>query len=403
MAQYTIIATSTFGLESVVARELKLLGYEGLTVENGKVTFMGDERDVARCNIWLRTADRILIKIAEFRAVDFEELFQGALSVRWEEMIPLAGKMHIVGKSVKSQLFSVRDCQAIVKKAVVEAMKRKYPTDWFAESGPVYKIEISMLKDMATLTVDTSGPGLHKRGYRMESGEAPLRETLAAALVLMSRWTPERILADPFCGSGTIPIEAALIGRNIAPGLTRSFVSEEWPQFPPDVWEGVREEARGLIHEVQFRVLASDQDGEVLKAARENVLRAGVADFVAIQKLPVEEFRSRKKYGCIVTNPPYGERLGDSREVEKVYRTMGKVFPDLDAWSFFILSAHPEFQRHFRRRADKNRKIFNGDIKCYFYQYLGPLPRQRSDIDAPSTIITALPSSMPNRQDAEEG
>ena len=375
MAQYTIIATSTFGLESVVARELKTLGYDGLTVDNGKVSFVGDERDVARCNIWLRTADRILIKVAEFRAVDFEELFQGTLGVRWEDMIPLNGKMHITGKSVKSTLFSVKDCQAIVKKAVVEAMKRKYRTDWFEESGPVYKIEVSMLKDTATLTIDTSGPGLHKRGYRLEAGEAPLRETLAAALVLMSRWTPERILADPFCGSGTIPIEAALIGRNIAPGLTRSFVSEGWSQIPGDVWNEVREEARGRINEAAFRVLASDRDAAALKAARENAVRAGVADYVAFQKLSVEEFRSRKKYGCIVSNPPYGERLGDSREVERLYRAMGAVFSQLEGWSFFILSAHPEFQRFFGRKADKNRKIFNGDLKCYYYQYLGPLPR----------------------------
>ena len=223
MAQYTIIATSTFGLESVVALELKTLGYERLTVENGRVLFEGSEHDIARCNISLRTADRILIRVAEFRATDFEELFQGTLKVAWEDIIPFTGKMHIVGKSVKSQLFSVKDCQAIVKKAVVEAMKRKYPAEWFEESGPVYKIEISMLKDTATLTIDTSGPGLHKRGYREDGGEAPLRETIAAALVILSRWTPDRIFADPLCGSGTIAIEAALIGRNIAPGLNRSI------------------------------------------------------------------------------------------------------------------------------------------------------------------------------------
>jgi putative N6-adenine-specific DNA methylase len=377
VARYTIIATSTFGLESVVARELQALGYGNLTTENGKVSFEGDERDIARTNIWLRTADRILIKIAEFRAVDFEELFQGTRKIAWEEMIPLDGKMHVVGKSVKSQLFSVKDCQSIVKKAVVEAMKRKYRTDWFEESGPVYKIEISMLKDMATLTVDTSGPGLHRRGYREAAGEAPLRETLAAALVILSRWRPDRILADPFCGSGTIPIEAALIGRNIAPGLMRSFVSEGWPEMPGEIWKAVREEARGLVKEADFRILASDSDGEVLKKARENAIRAGVADNVAFQRLPVEEFRSRKKYGCIVCNPPYGERLGDLKDVEALHRAMGEVFSALDDWSFFALSAHPDFQRHFGRRADKNRKMFNGDIRCYYYQYLGPLPKRQ--------------------------
>jgi putative N6-adenine-specific DNA methylase len=361
----------------VVAQELKSLGYEDLTVENGKISFEGDEGDIARCNIQLRTADRVLIKMAEFRAIDFEELFQGTRNVAWEEMIPHAGKMHIVGKSVKSQLFSVKDCQSIVKKAVVEAMKRKHRTDWFEESGPAYKIEIAMLKDAATLTVDTSGPGLHRRGYRERAGEAPLRETLAAALVMLSRWRPERILVDPFCGSGTIAIEAALIGRNIAPGLKRSFVSEEWPSMPPEVWTRAREEAASRIRDGSFRILASDNDPEVLKTARENAFRAGVADSIAFQKLPAEEFRSRKKYGCIVCNPPYGERLGDQREVERLYKAMGKVFSELEGWSVFVLSAHPEFQRFFGRRADKNRKIFNGDIRCYYYQYLGPLPKLR--------------------------
>jgi len=377
VARYTIIATSTFGLESVVAHELKALGYEGLTVENGRVSFEGDEHDIARCNIRLRTADRVLIKVAEFPATDFEELFQGTLKVPWEDTIPVTGKMHIVGKSVKSKLFSVKDCQAIVKRAVVEGMKRRYRTEWFEESGPVYKIEISMLKDRATLTVDTSGAGLHKRGYRADAGEAPLRETIAAALVILSRWTPERILADPMCGSGTIAIEAALIGKNIAPGLTRSFASEDWAQIPGEIWSEAREDARREINDAEFRILASDSDGQVLKKARTNALRAGVADYVAFQKLEVAEFRSRKKYGCIVCNPPYGERLGDSREVERLYRTMGKVFSDLDEWSLFIFSAHPDFQKFFGRRADKNRKIFNGDIKCYLYQYLGPMPKRQ--------------------------
>jgi putative N6-adenine-specific DNA methylase len=378
MANLTIIATSTFGLESVVAMELKALGYENLTVENGRVSFRGDERDVARCNIWLRTSDRILIKVAEFRATDFEELFQGTLRINWEDMIPLDGTMHIVGKSVKSRLHSVRDCQAIVKRAVVQAMKRKYRTDWFEEKGPVYKIEISMLKDMATLTIDTSGPGLHKRGYREQTGEAPLRETLAAALVILSRWTPDRILADPFCGSGTIPIEAALIGKNMAPGLGRSFVSEQWAQIPGSIWEEERKNAASKMNDTTFRILASDSDGDVVAKARENAVRIGVGEYIAFQKLPVEEFRSRKKYGCIVCNPPYGERIGGSAEVESLYKVMGEVFSQLDSWSYFILSAHPAFQKFFGRKAEKNRKIFNGDIKCYLYQYLGPLPKRQS-------------------------
>jgi putative N6-adenine-specific DNA methylase len=379
MARYSLVAATTFGLESFVFHELKALGYSELRAENGKVFFAGDERDIAKSNLWLRTADRVLIKAGEFGAVDFEELFQATKALHWEHMIPFDGTIHVVGKSLKSTLFSVRDCQAIVKRAIVEAMKRKYPVTEFPETGPLYKIEVSLLKDTATLTLDTSGPGLHKRGYRMGKGEAPLRENLAAALVLLSRWTPRRLLADPLCGSGTIPIEAALIGKNIAPGLRRSFVSETWPQIPRSIWDDAKKEAMSLIRDVTFRILASDNDGSVLELARENAQNAGVADYIAFQKLPVREFRSRKKYGCIVCNPPYGERTGESKEVEQLYATMGQVFSQLDTWSFFILSAHPQFQRYYGRRAHKNRKIYNGNIKCYCYEYLGPLPPREGD------------------------
>ncbi|TDT60949.1 THUMP domain-containing class I SAM-dependent RNA methyltransferase [Fonticella tunisiensis] len=378
---YTLIATSTFGLESIVAQELRNLGYDNLKVENGKITFTGNEMDIALCNIWLRTADRVLIKIDEFRAETFEELFQNTLKINWGEIIPQNGKMHVVGKSVKSTLFSVSDCQAIVKKAIVESMKRKYNVDWFPEDGPVYKIEVALLKDIATLTIDTSGPGLHKRGYRELAGEAPLKETLAAALVLLSRWDPSRILADPFCGSGTIAIEAALIGKNIAPGLNRSFVSEHWPQIPKEVWEDIRRDARNRINKEKFRILASDIDGRILKTARKNALKAGVEEYIAFQKLSVEEFSSKKKYGCIICNPPYGERLGEIKEIEKLYKEMGRVFSKLESWSYFILTAHPDFQKLFGRKADKNRKLYNGRILCYYYQYYGPLPPKRNSIN----------------------
>lgn len=376
MAEHRLIATSSFGLESVVARELKSLGYSDLVVENGRVSFKGEVGDIVRCNIWLRTADRVLIKIDEFQAKDFEGLFQGTLRIPWEEMIPMNGKMHVVGKSVESRLSSVSDCQSIVKKAIVEAMKRKYRTEWFQETGPVYKVEISLLKDKAMLTVDTTGAGLHKRGYRMDTGEAPLRETLAAGLILLSRWTPERVLADPFCGSGTIPIEAALIGRGVAPGLKRAFASEGWPQIPKELWDTVRAEAYGRMNDAQFRILASDSDGSVLKKARENARNAGVDDCIAFQRMPAGEFRSHKKYGCIICNPPYGERMGEAETVEELYRTMGKTFLKLDSWSCFVLSGHPRFQSLFGKKADRNRKLYNGDIKCYFYQYLGPLPKR---------------------------
>jgi putative N6-adenine-specific DNA methylase len=377
MAEYTLIATSSFGLESIVAYELKKLGYSDLVVENGRVAFKGQETDIARCNLWLRCADRVLIKVAEFEARDFEELFQGTGRVGWPDIIPVDGKMHVTGKSVGSQLASVSDCQSIVKKAVVEAMKKKYHTDWFEETGPVYKIEVSLLKDKATLTIDTTGPGLHKRGYRTDTGQAPLRETLAAGLVLLSRWNPDRILADPLCGSGTIVIEAALIGKNIAPGLKRNFVSEGWEIIPGKVWDAAREEARNGIRDLDFRVLGSDSDGSVLTKARENAIHAGVADFIAFQKMPVGEFRSHKKYGYVICNPPYGLRMGEEGIVEDLYRSMGEMYRKLDSWSLFVLTAHPDFQKLFGKKADKNRKLYNGDIKCYYYQYTGDSPGRK--------------------------
>lgn len=367
--EYTLIATSTFGLEAIVAKELKDLGYNNLQVENGKVTFKGNEQDIARCNIWLRTADRVLIKMGEFKAESFEELFQGTESIDWGDFIPSDGIMHVSGKSVKSKLFSVPDCQSIVKKAVIEKMKKKYRLDWFEENGPLYKIEVALLKDIALLTIDTSGAGLHKRGYREIAGEAPLKETLAAAMVMISNWDISRVLADPFCGSGTIAIEAAMIGKNIAPGLRRSFVSEQWGNFTEDIWKNARQEGLDSINNDEFRILASDIDGNILKTARDNAEKAGISDLVAFQKLPMENFSSKKKYGCIICNPPYGERLGEKRQVEELYRSMGRVFSSLDNWSYYILTSNSYFEKLFGRKSDKNRKLYNGRIQCYYYQY----------------------------------
>lgn len=366
---YTLIATSTFGLEGVVAKELKELGYEDLKVENGKVTFSGDEMDIVTCNLWLRTADRVLINMAEFKAESFEELFQGTLAVDWGSLMPEDAFMHVTGKSVKSQLHSVPDCQSIVKKAVVEAMKREYPSGNFDETGAEYKIEVGILKDIVTLTVDTSGPGLHKRGYRENAGGAPIKETLAAALVLLSKWEPSHILADPMCGSGTIAIEAALIAKNIAPGLNRSFASEKWDVIPQDLWSDLRKHARNSINDKEFRILASDIDGRVIRTARENAEKAGVSEYISFQKLPVQEFSSKKKCGFIISNPPYGERLGEVEEAEKLYEDMGKVFSNLEEWSYFIITAHQGFEKHFGKKSDKNRKLYNGKLKCYYYQY----------------------------------
>lgn len=367
--EYTLIATSTFGLESVVAGELKTLGYEDLKIENGRVIFQGDEIDIVTCNLWLRTAERVLIRMAEFKAESFEELFQGALSVNWGSLMPEDAFMHVTGKSIKSKLHSIPDCQSIVKRAVVESMKNKYGIERFEETGAEYRIEVGILKDMVTLTVDTSGEGLHKRGYRKNSGEAPIKETLAAAMVLLSRWDPSRILADPMCGSGTIAIEAALIGKNIAPGLNRNFVSEQWDIIPQHIWRDLREFAVNSINGREFKILASDIDGRVIRTAMGNAKKAGVQDYITFQKIPVQKFSSKKSCGFIISNPPYGERLGELKEVEKLYQDMGRVFSRLKGWNYFIITAHEKFEKHFGKKSDKNRKLYNGRLKCYYYQY----------------------------------
>jgi len=374
---YTLIATTTFGIEAVTAKELKELGYEDLIVENGRVTFEGDEMDIAICNTWLRTAERLYIRMAEFKALSFEELFQGTLAVDWGNLIPEDGKMHIVGKSVKSQLHSVPDCQGIVKKAVVESMKKKYASEWFSEEGPVYKIEVAILRDIVTLSVDTSGAGLHKRGYREYAGEAPLKETLAAALVLISKWDSTRVLADPLCGSGTIPIEAALIGKNIAPGINRKFVSETWPNLDSEIWEQVREGARKTVNNNEIEILASDLDGSLLRTAIANAEKAGVKDYIKFQKIPMQSFTSRQKYGVIITNPPYGERLGEKEEVRKLHIDLGEMYSNLNEWSCYVITSNGEFQKEFGKKADKNRKLYNGRLLCYYYQYIKEVPRKK--------------------------
>jgi len=375
MYKIHLIATSAFGIEAVVGRELKKLGYEDQFIENGRVTFAGDESAICRANLWLRTADRVLVKMGEFKALSFEELFEGTKALPWHEWIPENAEFPVEGKSVDSKLFSVPDCQAIVKKAVVEKLKEKYKKEWFEETGPLYKIEISLLKDIATLTIDTSGPGLHKRGYRKLVGGAPLKETLACAMILISRWNKDRVLIDPFCGSGTIPIEAALIGKNIAPGLNRGFAAENWPRIPGKLWQIAREEARDLIYRDQeLRIQGSDIDEEAMSLARYHAKRAGVEEYLHLQRLPVADVRSRYKYGFIICNPPYGERLGETREVEKLYRQMGQVFSSLDTWSYYVLTSHPEFEKLFGRKADKKRKLYNGRIMCNYYQFFGPPP-----------------------------
>lgn len=389
MSRIDLIATATFGLEAVVAREIKELGYEDMMVENARVTFAGDEAAICRANLWLRTADRVLVKLGEFKALTFEELFEQTKALPWSEWIPEDAAFPVEGKSIKSQLHSVPDCQAIVKKAVVEKMKQKYKREWFEETGPRYTIEVALLKDVVTLTIDASGAGLHKRGYRKLGSQAPLKETLAAAMILLSRWRPDRTFIDPLCGSGTLPIEAALIGMNIAPGLKREFVSEGWPSISKALWAKAREEAKDLASpDHPLRILGSDSDSEVLSLARYHAGQAGVGEKIFFQKLPVSELRSKQKYGYIICNPPYGERLGDKLQAEQLYREMGETFKALDTWSFYVLTSHPDFERLFGRRSDKKRKLYNGRIQCNYYQFYGPRPpRPRDTVDEKLTAL----------------
>ncbi len=375
MKKVELIATSAFGLEAIVAHELRQLGYEDLKVENGKVTFKADIYAIPRCNLWLRTADRLLLKMGEFDARSFDGLFEKTKALPWTDWIPGDAQFPVDGKSIKSKLFSVPDCQAIVKKAIVEKMKEKHKTNWFKETGARYRVEVALLSDTATLTIDTSGAGLHKRGYRKMSGDAPLKETLAAALISISRWKPDRALIDPFCGTGTIPIEAALVGRNIAPGLGRDFVSETWSQIPAYMWKSCRDEARDLIqHDQPLGIRGTDIDSTAVKLANYHAKEAGLKNHLSFQQGDARELNSRYKYGYLITNPPYGERMSEKEEVENLYREMAEVFNRLDTWSLYILTSHPALERFINRKSSKRRKVYNGRIQCTYYQFFGPRP-----------------------------
>lgn len=378
MSKLELIATATFGLEAIVAREVKDLGYDQVTIENGKVTFAADEQAICRSNLWLRTADRVRLKVGEFRAVTFDELFEKTKALPWADLLPENAAFPVDGKSVQSTLFSISDCQAIVKKAVVESMKRRYGTEWFKEDGPLYRIEISLLRDTATLTIDTSGAGLHKRGYRVAGSEAPLKETLAAALILIARWQPDITLIDPLCGSGTIPIEAALIGQNIAPGMNRTFVSEQWPSIPREYWWEARKETHDLAnYNCDLDLTGTDISSDLIETARNNAAEAGVEKLIHFQARPLSELSSKKKYGKVICNPPYGERLSSLKEAENLYREMGRIFKKLDTWSFYILTANEAFESLFGKKASKKRKLYHGNIKVHYYQYFGPRPPRR--------------------------
>lgn len=378
MGQIELIATTTFGLEAIVRRELEGLGYKDLTTENGRVTFKATEKDIPIVNLWLRSADRVLLKVGEFKALTFDELFEKTKALPWEEWITEDGEFTVEGKSINSKLYSISDSQAIVKKAVVEKMKSKYDKDWFEETGAKFTVEVALLKDIATLTIDTSGSGLHKRGYRVNSVEAPLKETLAAALIQLSYWNRDRLLVDPFCGSGTIPIEAAMIGKSMAPGLNRSFASEEWPRVKKEYWNDARRKAWDVIDkDYKLNILASDIDKDAIKVAKENTYNIGLEEDINFVTKDVNDFKFEDDYGVIICNPPYGERLGDREEIYRLYREMGKVFKGLDTYSIYVLTSEEGFENLYGKKADRKRKLYNGRIKVDYYQYYGPRPPRK--------------------------
>jgi putative N6-adenine-specific DNA methylase len=377
MAQFDLIATTTFGLEAVAARELQQLGYTVLRTVDGRVHFQGDERDIARCNLWLRSADRVLIRVGEFPAPDFDALFDRTMELPWADLLPVDAKFPVAGRSVMSRLHAVPAVQACVKKSIVESLKKKYQRFRFEESGAVYPIEVSLLRDVAILTIDTSGDGLHKRGYRAFVGAAPLRETMAAGLIQLSYWNRDRLLVDPFCGSGTIPIEAAMIGRNIAPGMGRSFAAEDWRWLDRRIWKDVRTEARDLRQpRLAQAVLGYDHDPGAIRLSERGAREAGVESDIQFRVQEVSDFRCIQDYGVVICNPPYGERLGDPVEVEAVYRELGRVLAPLSTWSIYVITSNRAFERQFGRRAARRRKLFNGRLECQFYQYPGPPPNK---------------------------
>ncbi|MGN9165968.1 THUMP domain-containing class I SAM-dependent RNA methyltransferase [Tissierellaceae bacterium HCP3S3_D8] len=375
MEDIELIATTTFGLESIAKRELIDLGYDDLKVENGKITFKAQEKDISRANLWLRTAERILLKMGEFKALTFEELFQKTKELPWDEWIPEDGNFIIEGKSINSKLYSISDCQRIVEKAIVEKLKTRYDVDWFKKTGAKYTVEVSLLKDIATLTIDTSGEGLHKRGYRDRAGDAPIKETLAAAMILLSYWNKDRVLLDPFCGSGTIPIEAAMIGRNIAPGLDRNFASEEWPRVKKEYWSEARKEAfQAIDNRSKLHILGCDTDRRSILRARDNAANLGLDEDIAFFIKDMRDVDIFDDYGVVITNPPYGERMGEREEVHRLYMDFGKKFRQLETWSIYLITSEEEFEKLYGKKANRKRKLYNGRIKVDYYQYYGPRP-----------------------------
>ena len=377
---YELYAPCHFGMEAVLKREIIDIGYEISRVEDGRVYFMGDDEAIARCNLWLRTTERVMIKIAQFRATTYEELFQGTRAICWQDYIPQNGKFWVTkATSISSKLFSPSDIQSVMKKAMVEKLKTVYRTDWFPEDGASYPLRVTINKDIVTIGLDTTGDSLHKRGYRTNTVKAPITETLAAALIMLTPWNGERILVDPFCGSGTFAIEAAMIAANMAPGLNREFLSQTWENIvSKKCWYDAIDEANELVDlEVDTDIQGYDIDAFAVKAARANAENAGVENLIHFQERSVDKLSHPKKYGFIITNPPYGERLEEKENLPAIYQSLGKRFKALDDWSMYLITAWEDTEKAIGRKADKNRKIYNGMMKTYFYQFLGPKPPKR--------------------------
>lgn len=377
---YELYAPCHFGMEAVLKREIIDIGYEISRVEDGRVYFMGDDEAIARCNLWLRTTERVMIKIAQFRATTYEELFQGTRAIRWQDYIPQNGKFWVTkATSISSKLFFPSDIQSVMKKAMVEKLKTVYRTDWFPEDGASYPLRVTINKDIVTIGLDTTGDSLHKRGYRTNTVKAPITETLAAALIMLTPWNGERILVDPFCGSGTFAIEAAMIAANMAPGLNREFLSQTWENIvSKKCWYDAIDEANELVDlDVDTDIQGYDIDAFAVKAARANAENAGVENLIHFQERSVDKLSHPKKYGFIITNPPYGERLEEKENLPAIYQSLGKRFKALDDWSMYLITAWEDTEKAIGRKADKNRKIYNGMMKTYFYQFLGPKPPKR--------------------------
>lgn len=373
--RYNIVVSTVFGLESVVKQECQALGFENISVSNGKVEFIGTQRDIIIANLWLRSAERVYIKLLEFQAISFDDIFENINNFEWERYLSEDGKFVISGKSQKSKLFSISDNQAITKKAIIKRLSKIYNKTWFSESGPLYNIKIALYKDVATVTLDTSGSGLHKRGYRRDQTLAPIKETLAAALVQLSNWNADRNFVDVFCGSGTIPIEAALIAKNIAPGISRNFAFNNWSFFDSKIYKEEKIKAyKAIKSDINFKIMGFDIDKKAIDIAKKNAINAGVDEDIEFVTKDIKDVGLQNNFGVMVSNPPYGERIGEEKEIQKIYKSISKLFDILTTWSFFFITSDKNFEREVKKVSDQKRKLYNGRIEVDYYQYLGVDP-----------------------------